>query len=549
MPIITRQATHEFARLGVGVGLRAPHYRAFLEDRPKVDWLEVHSENYMHRGGWDFHVLDQLRNDYPISLHGVGLGIGSAQGFSDEHLKRLRELVEFAEPAIVSEHLSWGAANERNLNDLLPMPLTPHALRMVSDRVERVQEVLGRRILLENVSTYLRYRVDTMSEAQFLAELAARTGCGILLDVNNLYVNQCNHGEDAMAAMQAIPIHLVGEIHLAGHLVTDDAVIDHHGARVAPVVWELYRAALQRFGAVSTLIEWDTDLPPLDVLLGEADYARDIARNVPPTRHSDALGTLQSGFAAALFDGNVEDQTLPLFKGDPQSVQQRFALYRGNLTGTWAKTLAAAYPVLHSLVGEEFFAALARAYGKQYPSQDGDLNRFGAHFAEFLAGFEHVAEYPYFPDMARLEWALHQAYYAKNSAAISAADLALLGSEQADGAHLSLNPLCSLIESPWDIVSIWQAHQPGSNGGFPADIVRPSQAIIARPHWKPELLPTSPAAIALLIKLQKGESLGDALDAALDIDPEFDFSTNLQQWLQNALFTAIALTMPATATN
>lgn len=547
MPTTSRRATHEFARLGVGVGLRAPHYRGFLEDRPKVDWLEVHSENYMHRGGWDCHVLEQLRNDYPISLHGVGLGIGSARGFSGDHLKRLRELVEFAEPVLVSEHLSWGAANERHLNDLLPMPLTLDALRMVGDRVEQVQEALGRRILLENVSTYLRYRVDTMSEAEFLAELAVRTGCGILLDVNNLYVNQCNHGEDAMAAMLAIPVHLVGEIHLAGHLVTDDAVIDHHGARVAPVVWELYRAALQRFGAVSTLIEWDTDLPPLDVLLGEADHARDIARNMPPTPRVDALGNLQSGFAAALFDGNVEDQTLPQFKGDPQSVQQRFALYRGNLTGTWDKTLGAAYPVLRSLVGEEFFAALARAYGKHYPSQDGDLNRFGAQFAEFLSGFEHVAEYPYFPDMARLEWALHQAHYAENSAAISAADLALLATEQADSAHLSLNPLCSLIESPWDVVSIWQAHQPESDGGFPAEIARPSHAVVVRPQWRTALLPLSPAAFALLIKLRNGESLGEALDAALDIDPEFDFTTNLQLWLQNALFAAIALTMPVNA--
>ncbi len=542
MSTALHQPAHEFPLLGVGVGLRAPHYRSFLEDRPQVGWLEAHSENYMERGGWDFHVLEQLRHHYPISLHGVGLGIGSAQGFSGEHLERLRELVDCVEPALVSEHLCWGAVDQRHLNDLLPMPLTIGALRLVSNRVDQIQQVLGRRILVENVSSYLRYRADAMSEAEFLAELAARTGCGILLDVNNLYVNQCNHGEDALAAMLAIPVHLVGEIHLAGHLVTDDAVIDHHGARVAPVVWDLYRAALRRFGAVSTLIEWDTELPPVEVLLDEAQRAREFAATIVAPAQSDVVGAIQSSFAAALFDGNTEPDTLPLFKGDAQQVQQRFALYRGNLTGNWDKTLAAAYPVLRALVGDEFFAALARAYGKKYPSQDGDLNRFGANFHTFLEHFEHVADYPYFPDMARLEWALHRAHYADGAAAISPHDLAALAPDQIDHARLSLNPVCRLIESPWDVVALWQAHQPGHDMTLPEDTKRASHAIIVRPHWRADILPLSTAAFALLASLQRGETLGAALDAALALESEFDFASNLQQWLRHALFTAIDIT-------
>ncbi len=168
--------------------MRAPHYREFLEHRPKVDWLEIHSENYFDRGGWDAHVLQRLRADYPISMHGVGLGIGSADGFSEHHLERLRELVERVEPALVSEHLCWGAVGKRHLNDLLPMPLTQEALELVCRRVDHVQNTLGRQILLENVSTYVRFRDDAMSEAEFLAALAARTGCGILLDVNNFHM-------------------------------------------------------------------------------------------------------------------------------------------------------------------------------------------------------------------------------------------------------------------------------------------------------------------------------------------------------------------------
>ena len=263
--------------LGVGVGLRAPHYREFLARRPKVGWLEVHTENYLARSGFDWHVLQQLRRDYPVSLHGVGLGLGSARGFSDDHLERVAAVVEAIDPILVSEHLSWGAAHDRHLNDLLPLTLDHAMLDLLAERVERVQQRLGRQILLENVSSYVRFRDDAMSEAQFMAALARRTGCGLLLDVNNLYVNQCNHGEDALDALAAIAPGSVGEIHLAGHLATPEMLIDHHGAAVAQPVWELYRAALARFGSLPTLIEWDTDIPPLDELLAEARKAEVIA--------------------------------------------------------------------------------------------------------------------------------------------------------------------------------------------------------------------------------------------------------------------------------
>jgi hypothetical protein len=285
-----RSSRPDFPRLGIGVGLRAPHYRDFLERRPAVDWLEVHTENYLDPGGWDAHVLMQLRRDYPISLHGVGLGLGSARGFSQRHLQRVRDVVERIAPALVSEHLCWGAVDDRHMNDLLPLPLTQEALAMVCERVDQVQQTLGRKILLENVSTYLRFRDDAMSEAQFLTEVAARTGCGVLLDINNLFVNQCNHGEDAREALLAIPPHVVGEMHLAGHLVTPDAVIDHHGDRVVPAVWKLYEEAVRRFGPASTLIEWDTEIPALDVLLDEARLAREAAHRAMAKEACDVPG-------------------------------------------------------------------------------------------------------------------------------------------------------------------------------------------------------------------------------------------------------------------
>lgn len=262
---------------GVGVGLRTPHYRDFLNAPVAVDWLEVHSENYFGDGGYDLHILQTLRRDYPISLHGVGLGLGSAQGYSEAHVEKLKRLINLIEPALVSEHLCWGGIAGRHLNDLLPLPLMQDALDLVCQRVNQLQEFLQRRVLIENVSSYLRFVQDDMSEAEFLAALVKRTGCGILLDINNLYVNQHNHDESALTALQVmagLPVNSVGEIHLAGHSQTEICLVDDHGSQVAAPVWELFAQACRLLGVdIPVLIEWDTAIPDLSVLLGEADKA------------------------------------------------------------------------------------------------------------------------------------------------------------------------------------------------------------------------------------------------------------------------------------
>jgi uncharacterized protein (UPF0276 family) len=537
--------------LGVGVGLRAPHYRRFVEQRPRAAWLEVHTENYLDQAGWDWHVLQQLRRDYPISLHGVGLGLGSARGFSEQHLERVRSLVERVEPALVSEHLCWGAVGDRQLNDLLPITLDRAALALLSARVGRVQDALGRRLLLENVSTYVRFNTDAMSEAEFMAALAARTGCGLLLDINNLYVNQCNHGEDALAALAAIQPGMVGEMHLAGHLETPLAVIDHHGAAVAEPVWRLYQAALARFGPLPTLIEWDTDIPALEVLLGEAEKARVlhaaapgvVAASMPAAapgaaepdgagEDAPALAAGQQLFASALFDARQAAPALAQFKG--ARAAQRFDLYRGNLTSTWNKTLAAAYPVLLALVGEEFFGGLAQAYGRAHPSDSGDLNRFGAHFAAFLRDFPHAADYPYLPDMARLEWALHRAHYAPAADGVTAQQIAALPPEQVETARLRLHPACRLLASEWAVIPLWLAHQPGG-ADFPEQIAVPSHGLVTRPRWRPQVVPLAPGSHAALSVLARGGEFGAALDAAFEIDDGFDVAGNLRHWLDHAL--------------
>ena len=265
-----------------GIGLRAPHVAELLERRPAVDWLEIHAENYMG-GGPAVRSLERLRADYPLSVHGVGLSLGSAEGIDGAHLERLARLVERLQPALVSEHLSWSVTGGAYLNHLLPLPYTDEALDVLCANVARAQDRLGRRLLVENPSGYLRFRDSSIPEPEFLNALARRTGCGLLCDVNNVYVTCCNLGGDAAAWLDALDAAAVAEIHLAGHAVNrlgeGDAdgrtvLIDDHGSPVADPVWRLFDLARRRFGATPTLIEWDTDVPALDVLLDEAAKAR-----------------------------------------------------------------------------------------------------------------------------------------------------------------------------------------------------------------------------------------------------------------------------------
>jgi uncharacterized protein len=262
--------------LNAGIGLRAPHLREVQERLPAIGWLEVHAENYMNNGV-AARALRRLRHNYTLSLHGVGLSLGSATGIDVTHLNRLVETCHRFEPAAVSEHLSWSKGGGHYLNDLLPIPYDENSLRIVSSNVLKTQDALKRSIMIENLSAYVAYTQSIMSEPEFLAELVKRTDCQLLLDVNNVFVSARNLGFDAEAYLAAIPAHAVGEIHLAGHAEsqTDDSVvlIDNHGSCVAAEVWSLYASTIARIGRRPTLIEWDSGLPALNVLLGEAMWA------------------------------------------------------------------------------------------------------------------------------------------------------------------------------------------------------------------------------------------------------------------------------------
>ncbi|BBL77266.1 DUF692 domain-containing protein [Methylomagnum ishizawai] len=261
-----------------GIGLRADHYREAAEAAPAVGWLEVHSENYFGAGGTPLATLEKFRADYPISLHGVGMSLGSSDPLDSRHLARLKGLIERIEPGLVSEHLSWGSFGGRFHNDLLPLPYTEAALDHVVARLVQAQECLGRRLLIENPSSYLEYAHSTLPEWEFLTEAARRSGAGILLDVNNVYVSCQNHGWDARQYLRGISGGLVEELHLAGHtrqrFPDGEILIDTHDQPVCPAVWALYAGALAAFGPKPSLIEWDAKLPPLAELVAEAARAQ-----------------------------------------------------------------------------------------------------------------------------------------------------------------------------------------------------------------------------------------------------------------------------------
>ncbi len=279
----------------VGVGLKAVHYAEILATEPRVGWFEVHPENYMGDGGSPHAYLGAIREKYPLSLHGVGMSLGGVAPLDADHLARFAKLIRQYEPGLVSEHLAWSTHEGAFLNDLLPLPLTDEALRLMCEHVDQMQTVLGRTILVENPSTYLAFEGETMSEPAFLHALAARTGCGLLLDVNNVYVSACNHDFGAEAYIDEVDGGLIGEIHLAGHAV--EAVgdvnlrIDDHGSQVCSDVWKLYERLIMRVGPKPTLIEWDTNVPAWNILKAEADKAQMILGQndlLLGRRHGDA---------------------------------------------------------------------------------------------------------------------------------------------------------------------------------------------------------------------------------------------------------------------
>lgn len=266
--------------LGFGLGLRSEHYQEIIEKKPKIDWFEIITENYLIPGGKPLYFLDKIRQNYPMVMHGVSLSLGSVDELNLNYLADVKKLAERVEPQWISDHLCWTGVHGKNMHDLLPLPYTEEAVQHCVNRIKQTQDFLGRRILIENVSSYLTYKTSEMTEWEFLKEIVERADCYILLDINNIYVSAFNHGFNPQEYLQAVPKERVCQFHLAGHSDCGNYLIDTHDHPIIDPVWKLYEEALKRFGQISTMIERDDHIPPLEELLNELDRVREIAAEI-----------------------------------------------------------------------------------------------------------------------------------------------------------------------------------------------------------------------------------------------------------------------------
>lgn len=503
--------------LQTGIGWRQPHYRALVERRPALGFIEVHSENFFGDGGAALAVLERGRALYPVSLHGVGLGLGSAVGIDAGHLAQLARLVERIEPVRVSDHASFARvatpSGVVHAGDLLPLAFDQPTLDVLCGNVQRVQERLRREILIENLSAYVQPvpAGEVFDEPAFFNALTRRTGCRVLLDLNNLVVNALNAGHDetgavthACAWVDSIDPGSVAELHLAGHCRVGDQVIDDHGSRVSDMVWAVLRHTVHRLGPRPTLIEWDTDVPALDVLLDEAGKAAHcIARPVPP-RPDESLVARQGRLLCDLAEGATAGQRA----------------YRDNARAIAERALAAAYPALSKRLGGDAFRGLAQALWRADPPTEGDLAVWGGGLAAFLAGPQGLPDEPMLAELARLEWSLHRAAYDADHDA-PPQGLERLGTDDPAQLRLRWTPGTGGQASRFPIVS-WREGR---------DAQGAEHAWWWRRGWRVELTALGPGEACFHTAIDAGLPLGEALDHVLARHPDFDFA----RWLQGAL--------------
>ncbi len=415
---------------GCGVGLRNKHYPIILSEWPKMDWFEAVTENFMDTGGRPLKVLEEIRQHYPVALHGVSLSIGTCDALDQEYLKKLKELVSRIEPFVVSDHLCWTGVDGENLHDLLPLPFTEEAMKHVVRRVNEVQEILGRPMLLENISTYVTFKHSQVPEWDFLREVARRSGCGILLDLNNIFVNATNHRFDPFRYLEAIPPSMVGQFHLAGHTDKGAYLFDTHSAPVVQDVWKLYEKALCLYGPVSTLIEWDEEIPDFTRLSEEVESARrfyeksrkDKPKEVPAVGlyfPESALASRPSLLnvqrelktrVKATREGKMNPDLLNPQGGSPG--EERMAVYAGGYIARLSEALAEVYETVRHLLGKEAFVELSELYFEHFPSHNYNLNNIGKELPSFIGTTRFAKELPFLPDLAALELAVASAFHA-----------------------------------------------------------------------------------------------------------------------------------------
>lgn len=474
---------------GFGLGLRTPHYADFQASRQAVDWLEIITDNFLVEGGKPLAMLERFRRDYPIAMHGVAMSLGSAQGVSSGYLKRVKALAGRIEPLWVSDHLCWTGPTGQSLHDLYPLPYTEECARLLVSHICQAQEVLERRLVVENVSSYLRYSASGVTEWDFLAHVAQEADCELLVDVNNIYVSSVNHGFDPLSYLRALPVDRVRQIHLAGHSMNGDFIIDTHDHPVCPEVWALYAQACEIFGATATMIERDDHIPPLDELLAELDLARDIAerhgasprlaaapalvadRPVATTMVASPKGApspwssaqppsltlddTQQLVAGVVLQG-LPDQVPPALDAPgPLPARRGLEIYHHAYRARLQEVLADSFAKTRLYVGSDYFDELTLAYVEQHPPTGSHLGRYGHRFAQHLQ-LSHP-DHPVLRELAELEWALRTVFDAADQAAWDLQRIHQQGAEACLNQWPVLHPTVQFLSQITNALAIWKA--------------------------------------------------------------------------------------------
>ncbi len=539
---------------GCGAGLRNKHYSFILSEWPKIDWFEAVTENFMDTGGRPLATLEQIRAHYPVALHGVSLSIGSADPLDKNYLQKLKVLAERIDPFVVSDHLCWTGVNGENLHDLLPLPCTQEAVEHVVRRVEEVQNTLGRPILLENISTYVTYRHTEMEEWEFLREVARRSGCGILLDLNNIYVNSFNHGFDPVRYLEEIPAKYVGQFHLAGHSDKGAFLFDTHGDSVAAAVWELYKKALSMYGPVSTLIEWDEAIPDFARLSEEVQKARTLytaAKEIPSMAETaisipqvsrqagTSLPEIQKRMRLRILSHRGDGSTDLLNTQGGASGQERMAVYAEAYVARMMEALAETYETVRHLLGQEAFVELTENYMHVYPSHSYNLNDVGMAMPEFLAGTRFAEKLPFLMDVAKLERQVANTFHAFEAAAFDPSKLAGYSEEDWERLRVSFQPSLAVISSKWPILDIWKARTTPLEK-IQIDLIdRPQDVLVSRRGLEVVCESLQPLQAELLLSLKRGEALGEVCARLSETAEEAPMGEWFSSWAARGLITHV----------
>lgn len=559
-----RHSTIAARHTGFGLGLRTQHYADFLATRQPLDWLEIITDNFLVQGGKPLVMLDTIRRDYPMAMHGVAMSIGAPGEIDLAYLKQVKALAQRIEPMWVSDHLCWVGPGPEQLHDLYPLPYTDEAARHVIARIHQAQDVLGRRMVIENVSSYIDYRQSTASEWQFLSHIANEADCLLLVDVNNIYVSSVNHGFDPLEYLDALPAGRVQQIHLAGHSDNGHYLIDTHDHSVADPVWGLYAHACRRFGSVATMIERDARIPPLSELLTELDVARRIAAQPhafaedstaaplsrPTVRLSDDrpdsaampvtdLAKTQRQLADHILDRNGEQAVSLVKQSAGFDGTKRLGIYHHAYRARLAEVLTDSFAKTCLYMGSDLFEQHASAFAVSHPPLVRSLSRYGAEFPGYLANA--YPDNPELHQLARLDWCLRTCFDGPDVPALDTAQA------QSDTGHqwllrpAPLHPSLQLLTCTTNVAQLWNAIAADQDVPMVERFEQTTHMMVWRKGLQPHFQMLDAGQARFLMKLQSGQSIQQACDSLVGdsaLNDPAQLGMWMQDWLNNGLLCA-----------